>query len=210
MTISETLQIDFNDNLYSSSQASRLSNNFKIAQHGNNLQIIHPKNVTVTIEKNGQIYISVPKDITRNNRRVINGLCGNNNNIQDDDRSDQFNQQSTSTRMFLDSWKLPGYKPCLNQINDKNLKKARELCGLIGFSPFKNCMRVIPQDIYASDCIERMQTCLSKDQDEKQCKCQAMEEYVRKCLKQDSSLNFSGWRGIHLCGKLNRWIFLCH
>ena len=202
MTISESLQIDFNDNLYSSSQASRLSNDFKISQHGNTLQIIHSY-MTVTIEKNGQVHISLPEGIKQvnENRRSINGLCGNNNNIRDDDRTDQFNQQLTSTRRFLDSWKLTGYGSCLNQVNDENVKKAKELCSLIRFPPFKNCKSVIPQDSYASDCIGRMKTCLSKGQDERQCKCQAMEEYVRKCLKQDSSLTFNGWRELHLCGK---------
>ena len=198
MTVSETLQIDFNDNLYSSSQASRLSNDFKISHHGDTLQIIHSY-LTVSIEKNGQIHLSLPH--VNENRRPINGLCGNNNNIRDDDRSDQFNQQLTSTRKFLEAWKLPGYRPCVKQVSEKNLKKAKELCGLIRFPPFKNCMSVVPQDNYASECIEKMKTCLSNGEDERQCKCQAMEEYVRKCLRQDSSLIFNGWREMHLCGK---------
>lgn len=198
MTVSETLQIDFNDNLYSSSQASRLSNDFKISQHGDTLQIIHSY-LTVSIEKNGQIHLSLPEG--NEYRRPINGLCGNNNNIRDDDRSDQFNQQLTSTRKFLEAWKLPGYRPCVNQVSDNNMKKAKELCGLIRFPPFKNCKSVITQDNYASDCIDKMKTCLSNGEDERQCKCQAMEEYVRKCLRQDSSLIFNGWREMHLCGK---------
>ena len=198
MTVSETLQIDFNDNLYSSSQASRLSNDFKISQHGDTLQIIHSY-LTVSIEKNGQIHLSLPEG--NEYRRPINGLCGNNNNIRDDDRSDQFNQQLTSTRKFLEAWNLPGYRPCVNQVSDHNMKKAKELCGLIRFPPFKNCKSVIPQHNYASDCIERIKTCLSNGGDERQCKCQAMEEYVRKCLRQDSSIIFNGWREMHLCGK---------
>ena len=204
MTVSESLQIDFNDNLYSSSQASRLSNNFNIAHHGNTLQIMHPESkMKVTVQKNGEIQIQAPENI----KRVI-GLCGNNNNNREDDRSNRYNQQLTSTKRFLDYWQLSGYEPCVKKIENENLTKAKEICGLIRFPPFKNCMSVIPKDDYTSECIEIMKECLSNNNGERHCKCQAMEEYVRKCLNKDSSLKFNGWRGIHLCGRFLSMIHL--
>ena len=133
-------------------------------------------------------------------RGRVGGLCGNYNSDQADDKQGRSGQRVVSSKMLTEAWRVAGYPPCVPvTVPTVIQKKAFQICSTIRFPPFNLCQDIVPKNTFMSKCKDLTEECLNGDTEERECRCKAMEEYVRDCKGRDRSLHLEDWRTLHLC-----------
>ena len=169
LTISEELKINFNDNLYTSKQASKLSNDFNIAHFGETLILTHSKSkIRVLMTKSAKMEIQIPQEMM--NQHKVQGLCGNYNGNKHDDKIDRNGQILISTKQFYETWKIQDYPGCSIENNIEQLKISEKICNIIKFPPFSKCHFLVPKIDFLPTCIDVVTKCLKSNQDEGKCR----------------------------------------
>ncbi|XP_028410753.1 uncharacterized protein LOC114533436 isoform X5 [Dendronephthya gigantea] len=126
------------------------------------------------------------------------GLCGNYNEMQDDDFWAAYGAIVTDPVEFGNSWKVDSTcenatkvpHPC--DVNPARRLIARENCSKLLRPPFRDCSSYInaTEDGYIEDCEYDMCAC---EDDPVVCYCQALEAYADDCAS-DVAIQ---WKGLH-------------
>ncbi|XP_074921937.1 mucin-2-like [Chelonoidis abingdonii] len=131
------------------------------------------------------------------------GLCGNFNNIENDDFKAISGVVEGTAAAFANTWKTQA--SCLDIKNNfenpcslsvENEKYAQHWCGLLTDStgPFANCHSTVKPAVYHTNCLFDTCNC-AKSED---CMCAALSSYVRACAAKGVQLE--GWR-TDVCSK---------
>ncbi|XP_041636867.1 mucin-2-like isoform X2 [Cheilinus undulatus] len=135
-------------------------------------------NIQVQMSPEIQLYITPPG----NQKDMISGLCGNNNNDTTDDFSTSGGIVENSAQPFALSWSVGGCAvniPPFCTITDNEIF-AEEKCSVLNDprGVFAECHAHIPTDHYYTACIQRTCKCGSSLQ---QCLCVALGSYAKAC-----------------------------
>ncbi|XP_029615421.1 otogelin-like protein [Salmo trutta] len=114
------------------------------------------------------------------------GLCGNYNNLPNDDLTTARGVQTEEPAVFANSWSvdLPHERGCpLVDIDftgpcpsESDMDDAIEKCSALLFFPFLSCHENIDPNLYVASCVSDL--CVS---DEEETFCRALVEYARAC-----------------------------
>uniref|UniRef100_F6WZH0 Uncharacterized protein n=1 Tax=Ciona intestinalis TaxID=7719 RepID=F6WZH0_CIOIN len=142
-------------------------------------------------------------DVPSNYKKKLCGLCGNFNNIPQDDLRLRNSRISRSDVAFGNNWKVLGrnmqacpdaaeYNPC-DVISYSKRKRANDACKVINSDVFAECHQVVNPAMYFSSCVHDVCACGSNDQ---YCVCDVLEAYAAECRRSGVVMS---WRSRHLC-----------
>ena len=67
------------------------------------------------------------------------------------------------------------------------------------FPPFSQCSSLVDKSAWLASCLDMTCDCLQKGGDSRECKCSALEDYVRQCRRHQPMIHLQDWRSMHLC-----------
>ena len=130
------------------------------------------------------------------------GLCGNYNNIQDDDFMNNDHAVETNVLAFANSWATT---VCNKTVYVKNpcetmVQRAAEAdtkCNVLKKEPFQVCHHSVdPLDHYIQNCKYDVCGC----QDGTVCYCSALEDYAHACARHGHVINWRNTGVVPECG----------
>lgn len=186
-------------------------NRFVISKVGNTIVFVsHHHGFWVTFDEFSDIKIGV----TTKYHSTVDGLCGFFNDNPYDDKRLPDGKSAKSTIDFGDGWLIDkNYKEqCEPHACPKELQDAAwEMCNTVKNDIFKMCHRVVDVNRFITKCIETACVCLKGDAEitneifdknspkTHECKCSALQPFVRDCLAADDNIHLDTWRSIEDC-----------
>ena len=67
------------------------------------------------------------------------------------------------------------------------------------FPPFSQCSSLVDKSAWLASCLDMTCECLQKGGESRECKCSALEDYVRQCRRHQPTIHLQDWRSMHLC-----------
>ena len=74
------------------------------------------------------------------------------------------------------------------------------------FPPFSQCSSLVDKSAWLASCLDMTCDCLQKGGDSRECKCSALEDYVRQCRRHQPTIHLQDWRSMHLCREYFRFL----
>merc|ERR1719495_900539 len=200
LTLTEDLQVTVNENTYTSQQAQKLKSQpdlFSVSQIGETLVVSSLRHqLWVEWHNDGTVEIGLPESLGNH----VKGLCGNYNGVESDDRAGRSGEALRSTAELTKVWEERGYPSCKKDSCTADEKtQAWRLCNTIKFPPFSQCSSVVDKSAWLATCLDMTCDCLKKGRDSRECKCSALEDYVRQCRRLQPTVHLQDWRTMHLC-----------
>lgn len=132
-------------------------------------------------------------------KSAMDGLCGYYNDYANDDKRLPNGTIAMSTFDFGNSWLRDqrSANKCLpNACSAIQQEQAWSLCNTIKDEAFASCSKAVNPDQFIQKCLETACNCLkSKSFNEQgQCKCSILQNYVTECMTNDDTIEFDTWR----------------
>uniref|UniRef100_H2YYS9 Kielin/chordin-like protein n=1 Tax=Ciona savignyi TaxID=51511 RepID=H2YYS9_CIOSA len=136
-------------------------------------------------------------------KKKLCGLCGNFNNLPQDDLRLRNSRIARSDIQFGNNWKVLGremqscpdatpYNPC-DGISYRKRKRANNACKVINSDLFAQCHQVVSPAMYFSACVHDVCACGGN---EDYCLCDVLETYAAQCRRAGVVVR---WRSSTLC-----------
>ena len=74
------------------------------------------------------------------------------------------------------------------------------------FPPFSQCSSLVDKSAWLASCLDMTCDCLQKGGESRECKCSALEDYVRQCRRHQPTIHLQDWRSMHLCREYFRFL----
>ncbi|XP_037900754.1 hemocytin [Glossina fuscipes] len=203
LTIMPNMRVNFNGFEYTVQQlinSPTCKASFVISQPGNTVLVVSPKRgFWVLYDDIGYIKIGISSKYIK----TVDGLCGFYNGVASDDKRTPNGTIVANTVKFGDSWfdkRIPK-EECYPQTCPLDLqKKALALCNTIKHPTFLKCGKSVNYKQFVSKCMETTCECLkASNGDAKSCKCNLLQDFVKKCLTVNPNIQLDTWRAVHMC-----------
>nr|XP_014086275.2 hemocytin [Bactrocera oleae] len=203
LTIMPNMKLNFNGFEYTVPQ---LMNSpickaaFVISQPGQTVLVVSRKHgYWVLYDDIGYVKIGISSKYLR----TVDGLCGYYDGIAGNDKRTPDGTLIQNTGKFGDSWfdkKIPK-EMCYPQTCPFELqKKALALCNAIKHPVFVKCNKAVNYKQFVSKCMESTCECLrAHPGEDNTCKCNALQDFVAKCLTINPNIQLNLWRAVQQC-----------
>ncbi|XP_070620088.1 IgGFc-binding protein-like [Erythrolamprus reginae] len=156
--------------------------------------------LTVSFDWYSYVRVIVPNSYAN----ALCGLCGNANQVQNDDFLMKDGTQTEDPTQFANSWKVKDIPGCSSGCTkncpgcsdaDKRTYQGPSYCGILTSKrgPFKRCHNAIDPQTYFDDCV--YDTCVYKGHHD--ILCRAIGSYVTAC--QNQGISVEEWRSPSFC-----------
>ncbi|XP_067647324.1 hemocytin isoform X2 [Eurosta solidaginis] len=173
---------------------------FVISQPGKTVLVVSRKHgYWILYDDIGYIKIGISSKYLR----TVDGLCGYYDGVVGNDKRMPNGTLMQNTMKFGDSWfdkKIPK-EMCYPQACPFELqKKALVLCNAIKHPVFVKCNKAVNYKQFVSKCMETTCECLrAHPGEDNTCKCNALQDFVSKCLTINPNIQLNLWRAVQQC-----------